>query len=51
MKITKFTTQKSVTHDFQACSSEIAKLFAFYAILGLHNAFKNVCPCISEKGL
>ena len=49
-KIVLFTKRKSVIHDFRERSCEIAKLFSFYLILGLHGAFRNVTPRITEKG-
>ena len=51
VKIVQFTKQKSVIRDFRARSSDIVKVFSFYAILGLHGTFRNATPCITEKGL
>ena len=52
-KIVQFAMQNSVIHDFRARSSgsqlSMGMSFSFYAILGLHGAFRNITPCISEK--
>ena len=49
MKSVLFTMRISVIHNFQTCSSEIVKFFSFYAILGLHGAFRNRTLRITEK--
>ena len=54
-KIVRFCDAESVIRDFQALSSEsqrsVGILFSFYVVLGLHDAFRNITPLISEKGL